>query len=101
MNCRAGTGRIGIYKHVDAGHVPETESILLRRLRDSIQILPRDAHVHVRGKARLFRIPLENVNENAQAADHAVGNSYAAQSGMKTPQPFQQLLHVNIVGGGS
>jgi hypothetical protein len=100
MNRRAGERLIGIYKHVDAGHVPETEPVPLGRPRDSIQILPCDPHVHIRGEARLFWILLENMNENAHAPDDAVRKARAAKNGVKTPQPFQQLLHINIVGGG-
>src|SRR5579872_2637794 len=99
MNCRAIRGRIDIYKHIDAGRVPETESVLLRSLRDSIKILARNPNVHIRSEASLLRIPLENVDENAHATHYAVRNAGGAKSCVKAPQSLKQLFHVNIVGG--
>jgi len=88
MNCRASTRRIGVYKHVDAGDVAEAEPVLLCRLGDSIEIFARNPYVDIRGEARLFRIPLENVNENAHSTHDAVGNACRAQSCVKAPQSF-------------
>ena len=85
MNCRASTRRIGIHEHIDAGYVPETEPVFLSRLLDSIEILTRNPHVHIRGETRLFWVPLEDVNENTHASHNAVGNARTAKSCVKTP----------------
>ena len=77
----------------------ETEPVLLCRLLDSIKILVRHANVHIRGEARLLRIPFENVDENAKATHYAIGNAGTAESCVKAPQSFKQLLYMNIVGG--
>jgi hypothetical protein len=66
--------------------------------RDSVEVVARDPHIHVRRQTRLFRISCKNVNEHSHSTHNPVWNSRIVKRLVKPAHFFEQLLHMYVVG---
>jgi len=61
-----------IYEHVNAANVTKPEAIFFRRLDDEGEIAAADRRIYVSSKARLVRLPFEDMNVSGKATDNLV-----------------------------